>query len=65
MDKDALRTAEPKDDDTSNTKKSRGDQHEHAISRANASTLESIAAHARPLLMPQPTGAIIGAGGTF
>lgn len=66
MDKDVPRTKEPNQDDSS----PRPDTSKQAASGAAAYTsrgnvVESIAAHTRPLLMPQPSGAIIGAGGTF
>jgi len=63
MAKDSLRTVEP-EEQSSNGQSSR-DPHARALASAHAGTLESIAAQTRPLLMPQPAGAIIGAGGTF
>jgi hypothetical protein len=64
MARDSVRTAEPKEAEDSGGR-SAAARHRPAAANPRGGTLESIAAHTRPLLMPQPAGAIIGAGGTF
>ncbi|MBX3205884.1 MAG: hypothetical protein KF764_12495 [Labilithrix sp.] len=51
MPKDALRTREPKDEDEPKASAQRED--------------DTLASRVRPLLLPQASGAMIGAGGTF
>ena len=63
MAKDSPRSTEPKEESSTST--SSQEPHARTLASTQGSTLESIAAQTRPLLMPQPSGAIIGAGGTF
>ena len=65
MAKDTLRTTEPKEVDTPSKSSTSTQRSTEDAPSTSHGTLENIAANTRPLLMPQATGTVIGAGGTF